>query len=45
LDEGLNMLSPVPGYQQPGPFMNIARYFGDDIYKELDWKTYSGQSK
>ena len=45
LDEGLNMLSPVPGYQKPGPFMNIARYFGDDIYKELDWKTYSGQSK
>lgn len=45
LDEQLNMLSPVPGYQKPGPFLNIARYFGEDIYKEIDWKTYSGQSK
>ncbi|NER10732.1 Thioredoxin-related protein [Muriicola jejuensis] len=45
LDEQFNMLSPVPGYQKPGPFLNIARYFGEDIYKELDWKTYSGQSK
>ncbi|HMB63499.1 MAG TPA: DUF255 domain-containing protein [Eudoraea sp.] len=45
LDEGHNMLSPVPGYQKPQPFLNIARYFGDDIYKEKDWKTYSGQVK
>ena len=45
LDENLNMLSPVPGYQKPEPFLNIARYFGDDIYKEKDWKTYSGQVK
>ncbi|MFS4416761.1 thioredoxin family protein [Maribacter sp. 2307ULW6-5] len=42
LDEEMNMLSPVPGYQKPEPFLNIARYFGDDIYKEKDWKTYSG---
>ncbi|WP_394350960.1 thioredoxin family protein [Poritiphilus flavus] len=45
LDEDLNMLSPVPGYQKPKPFLNIARYFGDDIYKEKDWKTYSEDSK
>ena len=45
LDEKLNMLSPVPGYQKPKPFLNIARYFGDDIYKEKDWKTYSAQGK
>lgn len=45
LDEQFNMLSPVPGYQKPGPFLNIARYFGENIYKELDWKTYSGQSR
>lgn len=45
LDEQLNMLSPVPGYQKPEPFLNIAKYFGDDIYKDKDWKTYSGQSK
>jgi thioredoxin-related protein len=45
LDEQLNMLTPVPGYQKPGPFLQIAQYFGDDIYKEKDWKTYSGESK
>ncbi|MCE2612717.1 DUF255 domain-containing protein [Flavobacteriaceae bacterium D16] len=45
LDENLNMLSPVPGYQKPEPFLNIARYFGDNIYLRKDWKTYSGQSK
>ncbi len=45
LDENLKMLSPVPGYQKPVPFLNIARYFGDDIYKEKDWNTYSGNSK
>jgi thioredoxin-related protein len=45
LDEELNMLSPVPGYQKPKPFLNIARYFGEDIYKDTDWQTYSGQGK
>ena len=45
LDEEMNVLSPVPGYQKPDPFLNIARYFGDDIYKEKDWKAYSSKSK
>lgn len=45
LDEQLNMLSPVPGYQKPDPFLNIARYFGDNIYLEKDWKSYSGNVK
>ena len=44
LDENMQMLSPVPGYQKPQPFLRIARYFGDNIYKEKDWQTYS-QSK
>jgi len=45
LDEEMNMLSPVPGYQKPKPFLNIAKYFGDNIYKEKDWKTYDADSK
>ncbi|WP_422081226.1 thioredoxin family protein [Ulvibacterium sp.] len=45
LDEEMNMLSPVPGYQKPKPFLNIAKYFGDDIYKEKDWQAYSGKGK
>lgn len=43
LDEEMNMLSPVPGYQKPGPFLNIAKYFGDNIYLEKDWKTYTSK--
>ena len=45
LDEDLNMLSPVPGYQKPKPFLNIARYFGDNIYKDKDWQSYSAKGK
>ena len=41
LDEKLNMLSPVPGYQKVKPFLQIARYFGDNIYKDKDWQTYA----
>ena len=41
MDEELNILSPVPGYQRPKPFLNIAKYFGSNIYKEKDWKAYS----
>ena len=43
LDEEMNMLSPVPGYQKVEPFMQIAKYFGDNIYKDKDWQTYAGK--
>jgi len=42
LDENLKVLSPVPGYHKARPFLQIARYFGDDIYKEQDWESYAG---
>ena len=44
LDEERNMLSPVPGYQKVKPFLKIARYFGDNVYKEKDWKSYEAKS-
>ena len=44
LDEEMNMLSPVPGYQKPDAFLEIARYFGDNIHKEKKWEEYT-QSK
>lgn len=43
LDENLKMLSPVPGYQKVEPFLQIARYFGDNIYKDQDWQSYAGK--
>ncbi|GGW26947.1 thioredoxin family protein [Arenibacter certesii] len=45
LDEKVNMLSPVPGYQKPEPFLKIAKYFGEDIHKEKDWQAYSNETK
>jgi len=45
LDENLQMLSPVPGYQKPDAFMKIARYFGENIYKEKDWESYNSQGR
>jgi thioredoxin-related protein len=45
LDEDLKMLSPVPGYQKPDAFLKIARYFGDNIYRDTPWEAYSGQSR
>lgn len=45
LDENLKMLSPVPGYQKPDAFLKIARYFGDNIYRDTSWEAYSGQSR
>ncbi len=45
LDEDLKMLSPVPGYQKPDAFLKIARYFGENIYRDTSWEAYSGQSR
>lgn len=45
LDEDLKMLSPVPGYQKPDAFLKIARYFGENIYRDTSWEAYNGQSR
>ncbi|WP_047420082.1 DUF255 domain-containing protein [Cellulophaga sp. Hel_I_12] len=45
LDEKLNMLSPVPGYQKPDAFLQIATYFGDDIHKQKKWDEYVNAKK
>ena len=43
LDEGQKMLTPLAGYQEVEPFLKVAKYFGDDIFKTQDWPTYAGQ--
>ncbi|WP_340074838.1 thioredoxin family protein [Leptobacterium sp. I13] len=42
LDEDYNMLSPLPGYYEPDEFLKVAKYFGDNIYKEKEWSVYDG---
>lgn len=34
------MLSPVPGYQEPTGFMQVAKFFGDNIYRTKKWDEY-----
>ena len=41
LDERFSTLSPVPGYQEPKSFLNIAKYFGENIYKNKTWDEYN----
>lgn len=45
LNENEEILSPVPGYQKPDEFLMIAKYFGDDIYKDKSWKEYDDSNK
>ncbi len=43
LDEDMNLLTVVPGYLTPKDINPILKYFGENIYKEKNWKEYSGQ--
>ncbi len=43
LDEDMNLLTVVPGYLTPKDMNPILKYFGENIYKEKNWKEYTGQ--
>lgn len=43
LDESMNILTVVPGYLTPKDMNPILKYFGENIYKEKNWKEYSGE--
>ncbi|MEL4307493.1 thioredoxin family protein [Joostella sp. CR20] len=43
LNENVEIISPVPGYQKPDSFLKVAKYFGEEIYKTQDWATYEAQ--
>lgn len=43
LDENMNMLTVVPGYLTPKDLNPILKYFGENIYKEKNWKEYAGE--
>ncbi|MCO6461614.1 MAG: DUF255 domain-containing protein [Saprospiraceae bacterium] len=43
IDEDLNVIQPIQGYQEPSDFYKIMRYFGEDHYKQTPWKVYIQQ--
>lgn len=45
LDEKLNLLSPVPGYQEVSTLEMILRYFGDKVYLNTKWEDYQKNYK
>ncbi len=40
MDENLNVIQPIPGYQDPGALNKIMKYFAEDYYKTTPWKKY-----
>ena len=45
LDENVNMLSPLPGYQTPEQLSPVLKFYGEDIYKTKKWDEYSGTGR
>ena len=45
LDEGFNMLSPVPGYQKPEGLEPILIFYGENHYKTTKWEDFSKNFK
>jgi thioredoxin-related protein len=40
LDEGLNVIQPIPGFKDPASLDKIMKYFAEDFYKTTPWKKY-----
>jgi thioredoxin-related protein len=43
MNDKFEMLSPVPGYQEPVQFLKIANFFGSNAYKDTPWEEYAKQ--
>lgn len=43
LDENLNIIQPIPGYQESDNFLMIAKYFAENKYKDTPWSVYQKQ--
>jgi len=41
LDEGFNMLNPVPGYMTPESLEPFLKFYGENIFKTQSWEDYS----
>jgi thioredoxin-related protein len=40
LDEDLNTLQVIPGFQEDGNFEKILRYYGEDYYKQMSYRRF-----
>ena len=40
IDEDMNIIQPIQGYQEAKDFIKIAKYFGEDYYKNTPWSVF-----
>ena len=40
LDENLDVIQPIPGYQGPHSLDPILKYFGNDLHKKQSWENF-----
>ena len=40
LNPELNMITPLPGFRTADPFLQIAKFIGDNIYQNTSWEDY-----
>lgn len=40
LDEGINIIQPIPGFRAKTEFEMMMTFFAEDFYKDTPWKTY-----
>jgi thioredoxin-related protein len=45
LDAGMNVIQPIPGYQDAEQYLMVLRYFGENHYQRTPWDRYSQQYK
>ncbi|MGV3642389.1 MAG: thioredoxin family protein [Adhaeribacter sp.] len=45
LDETMSIITPVPGYLDPGKMMPLLGYFGDNHYKKKSFAEYTAAAK
>ncbi len=45
LNEKNEVLTVLPGYLGPDDFMNVLKYFGEDIYLDTKWEDYKASAK
>ncbi|MFI5220522.1 MAG: thioredoxin family protein [Bacteroidia bacterium] len=43
LDESVNILSPIAGFQTPQQLIPVMKYFGENIYKNKKWEEYMNE--
>ena len=45
IDEGLNLITPVQGFQQPRQFEPMLKFIAEDAYKTIKWPDYMAAFK